>query len=154
MLIKLVMAMMVLLMITVTNTSDAVFTGQQREHQLSQLQMEDLRGFALSVDLFIKATPNFTGVLTWHEDPTSESLRSKTTTPPALRDYAMPADWRAVAIEGQYVICGQLRPHTIAMVSQRMPVSSKGISIGDSLSPDYIVFAKAESVQEQLLLCQ
>lgn len=154
MLIKLVLAMMVLLMITVTNTSDAVFTGQQRDQQLSQLQMEDLRGFAMSVALFIKATPEFTGVLTWQGDPASESLRNQSTTPPALRDYAMPVDWRAVAIDGQYVICGQLRPQTIAMVSQRMPASSKGISIGDGLSPDYIVFAKAESAQEQLLRCQ
>ena len=149
MLIKLVLAFFGLLTLMALANTEALFRDQPRAQRRAALPREDLRGFALAADRFVRAHPEFEGALSWAGEPGTTALRAQPSTPEGLRGHAMSPDWRVVVPAGEdWVLCARLRPETAALVAARMGPNARGVPFGAGGSPDYVVFdqpAQAEA---------
>jgi len=68
----------------------------------ARLQVDNLRGFALSVNRYISANLDYKGIVTWAGGAGSRSLRDSKSTPESLRGVNLPADWYAVVGDGGF----------------------------------------------------
>jgi len=116
--------MMMVVMVAITTGSpvaDALTTAQRRDiHVVSQYRM-----FSYATALYLKANPAYTGTLTWSTVGPSNS------TPPSMRNAAMPASFRAVVQSStSFVICGELSETAATALRQLMPADVQVFSSG------------------------
>jgi len=124
MLLQIIFALM--LIITTTYAVVAVDRENPRSQREARAQVDNLRGFALSVNRYISANLDYTGKVNWAGSDGARSLRDSKSTPESLRGINLPADWYAVVGDGQYTLCiKNLNANALAIMSQTFPDTIK-----------------------------
>jgi len=124
MLLQIIFALM--LIITTTYAVVAVDRENPRSEREARAQVDNLRGFALSVNRYISANLDYQGKVNWAGTDGARSLRDSKSTPESLRGINLPPDWYAVVGDGQYTLCVKnLNPNAVAIMSQTFPATIK-----------------------------
>jgi len=124
MLLQIIFAMM--LIITTTYTVVAIDRENPRSVREARAQVDNLRGFALSVNRYISANLDYSGRVSWAGSHGGRALRDAKSTPEALRGINLPADWYAVVGDGKYTLCVQnLSPKAMAIMAEAFPATIK-----------------------------
>lgn len=121
----LMMMVLIVAMTTGSPIADAVTEKQRRDIQaVSQYRM-----FSYATALYLQANPTYSGTLTW------STLGPATSTPPSMRNAAMPSTFKAVvASRSSYVICGELSETAATALQQFMPQGVRAfIASGDRI---------------------
>ncbi|WP_027015216.1 hypothetical protein [Comamonas composti] len=147
MFMQIVVAMLVLIGITFS-----VVVGDREQppaERSAQLELDQLRSFAFSVDQYLAAHADFEGSLSWSAESSQQSIQAAHTTPMALREVRFPENWRAVVKDMDYVLCAPISEAAAALLAADMPDKISGHSLREGTpSPQApaatLVFASSE----------
>ncbi|TCT10725.1 hypothetical protein EDC22_105225 [Tepidamorphus gemmatus] len=159
MLLKMIMALGMLVMLAHAMALGIWRLPEDESARDAAVQYEALRGFAYSVDQYVKANAGFSGELVWRQavgqvSSQTVALAEQSTTPPGLRGMAMPPSWRAVADDGDYVICAAVSERVLRRVGAGMPATLPGVVVAGGSGHDFLVFDDVGNAEARAARCR
>jgi len=141
MLMQIIFALM--LMVTTVYAVVAIDRENPRSEREARQQVDNLRGFALSVNRYISDHLDYAGKVTWAGTGGTPALREAKSTPASLRGINLPPDWYAVVGNGQYTLCVKnLNPTAVAIMGQSLPSTvTQNLLPKSARGQDALVFA-------------